>query len=72
MPGSDPERPRLVRRRRDDLPGPSRVAVAADHDGSTRQLRAAQDLDRGEELVEVDVEHPVASGLRTAGRISST
>jgi hypothetical protein len=35
------------------------VALAADHDRPPGQLRAAQDLDRGQELVEVDVQDPV-------------
>ncbi len=35
-----------------------RVAVTADHDGAAAQLRAAEDLDGGDELVEVDVQDP--------------
>ena len=67
MPGAHPERPGLVGRRRHHLAGPGRVAVAADDHRPAGQLGPAQDLDGGEELVEVDVQDPVLRG-RLLGR----
>jgi hypothetical protein len=49
---------RLVRRGGHHLPRLGRVAAAAHHDRAAAQLRAAQQLDRGHELVEVDVQQP--------------
>ena len=57
------ELPGLVGRRADDAPL-RRIAVAADDDRPAAQLRTAQHLDRGDELVQVDVQHP-------AGHIST-
>jgi hypothetical protein len=54
----DPVRPRLVRRGGHHLPRPGGVTAAADDDRAAAQLRAAQQLDRGHELVEVDVQQP--------------
>jgi len=48
---------RLVRRRGDDLTAARRVAIAADDDRLAGQLGSASDLHRGEELVEIDVQH---------------
>ena len=50
---------RLVRRGGDHGPL-GRVAPAADDDREADQLGSAQQLDRDEELVHVDVQHPVA------------
>ena len=36
-----------------------RVPVAADHDRAPAQLRMPQHLDRGDELVQVNVQHPL-------------
>jgi hypothetical protein len=47
----------LVRRGRDHRPL-GRVAASADDHGLSGQRRVPQHLDRGDELVEVDVEHP--------------
>lgn len=47
----------LVGRRRDDGPLGG-VAPAADDDRVARELGVAQHLDRREELVHVDVQHP--------------
>ena len=58
--GPDSEGPRLVRRSGHDLARSPRVAVATDDDGHAAQLWPAAHLDRCEELVEVDVQHPVA------------
>ena len=53
--GTDPERARFVRRRRYHAAF-RRVAVPADHDRSPGELRPAEDLDRRDELIEIDVE----------------
>ncbi len=55
--GPDAELARFVRRRRDDRALVDDPA-AADHDRLAGQLGLAQDLDRGQEHVEVDVQHP--------------
>ena len=65
--GPDPELARLVRRRRDhralvDDPAPT------DHDRLAGQLRLAQDLDRRQEHVEVDVQHPPGHAGPLRGR----
>ena len=62
-PGADAELARLVRRGGHHA-ALGRVAAAADHDRQPGQLRPAQHLDRGDELVEVDVQHPVAHRRR--------
>jgi hypothetical protein len=54
----DAERSGLVRRRCHDLAWTPRVPVSADDDGQAGELRSTTDLDRGEELVEVDMEDP--------------
>ena len=56
--GPDAVLPRDVGRGGDDA-APGRVPVPADHHRALRQLRAPQDLDRRDELVEIDVQHPV-------------
>ena len=53
---------RLVGRGGDDLAGPAGITVAADDHRPPGQLGPAEDLDGGEELVEVDVEDPVLRG----------
>ena len=58
--GVDARSPRLVRRRRHDLTRPRGVAIATDDDRPTTELGSPQHLDRGEELVEVDVQDPLA------------
>ena len=50
-------RPRLVGRRADHAPL-GRVAVTPDDDRAAAQLGMPQHLDSGDELVEVDVQHP--------------
>ena len=62
MPEPDAERPRLVGRG-GHHPALGRVAAAADDHRQAGQLGAAQHLDRGDELVEVDVQHPAARVL---------
>jgi len=57
-PGPHAERARLVGRGRDHGPIGD-LAAPPDHDGAPGQFRTAQDLDRGQELVEVDVQHPL-------------
>ena len=54
------ERAGLVRRRRHDLPRPGGISVAAHHDRAAGELGASEDLHRGQELIEIDVEDPVA------------
>jgi hypothetical protein len=54
----DAEGARLVRRARDDLPRPGRVAVATDDHRTAAQLGPAQHLDSDDELVHVDVQQP--------------
>ena len=53
------ELPGLVRGGGDDLAGPTGVAVTADDHRSAGQLGSAPHLDRRQEVVEVDVEHPL-------------
>jgi hypothetical protein len=53
----DAELARLVGGRADDAPLGG-IAVAADHDRLSPELRPSQHLDGREELVEVDVQHP--------------
>ena len=65
--GADAELAGLVRRRRHHA-ALGRVAATADDDRQPRQLGAAQHLDRRDELVEVDVQHPRLRGA--AGRPS--
>jgi hypothetical protein len=55
----DAEPARLVVGRRDDT-SPGRIAVAADDDRTTGELGATEDLDGGDELVEVHVQHEAA------------
>jgi hypothetical protein len=57
QPGVHALQPGLVRGGRDDA-ALGRVPVAADHDWLAPQLRPPQHLDRRDELVEVDVQHP--------------
>ena len=62
-PRADPEGARLVRRCGDDLAWPMWVSIAADDHRQSGELRPAAHLDGGEELVEVDVQHPTRSCL---------
>jgi len=48
----------FVRRRGHDLAWTPRVPVATDDDGQSGKLWSTTDFDRGEELVEVDMEDP--------------
>ena len=64
--GADAVLPRLVGRRRHHA-ALGRVAVAADDHRQAGELGPAQHLDRGDELVEVDVQHPVLDRVH-AGR----
>ncbi|AEG44776.1 hypothetical protein L600_001800000470 [Isoptericola variabilis J7] len=66
--GADAERARLVRRGRDHGPLP-RVAAPADDHRLAGELRAAQDLDRDEELVQVDVQHPPEGARAHTGHL---
>jgi hypothetical protein len=60
----DAERTCLVRGGGDNLARAAWVAVAADHHWETGQLGSAAYLDSGQELVEVDMEHPVVVRCR--------
>lgn len=60
-PGVHAERPRRIRRAGDDLPGLVRITVAADDDRQSGELRVPSDLDRGLELIEVDVQNPAGT-----------
>jgi hypothetical protein len=54
----DTERSGLVRGGCDDLAWSSRVSIAADDDRQAGEFRSATNLDRGKELVQVDVQDP--------------
>ena len=71
QPAADAVRAGLVGRRRHHRPL-GRVAPPADHHGQPDQLRAAQQLDGDEELVHVDVEHPVLRHPPILARRSDT
>ena len=57
-PGVHPEGPCLVRRGGHHLPWSGGISVAADHHRQPAQLRAATDLHRRQERVQVDVQDP--------------
>jgi hypothetical protein len=57
---------RFVVGRRDDAPL-GRVAVAADDDRAAGEFGATKDLDGGDELVEIDVQHGAAHASSMPG-----
>jgi hypothetical protein len=63
----DAELARLVRRGGDHLAGLARIARAADHHGEPPELGVAPYLDRGEELIHVDVQDPPTAHRRLLG-----
>ena len=67
-PGSDAELSCLVRRRRDHA-SLGRVSPAPDDNRLTREFRMTEDLDRGDELVQIHMQHPPSARRSGHGAI---